>query len=73
MMTTQNQITIRVNGEDKQVASRITVATLLEQMGLPSGRVAVEYNRAILPRAQWAGTSIAPGDQFEIVQFVGGG
>ena len=73
MMTTQNQITIRVNGEDKQVASGITVATLLEQMGLPSGRVAVEYNRAILPRAQWACTSIAPGDQFEIVQFVGGG
>jgi len=72
-MTTQNQITISVNGEDKQVASGITVAALLEQMGLPAGRVAVEYNRAILPRAQWAATPVAPGDQFEIVQFVGGG
>jgi len=72
-MTTLNQITIRVNGEDKLVGSEITVATLLEQMGLPAGRVAVEYNRAILPRAQWTATPIAPGDQFEIVQFVGGG
>ncbi|HVM75289.1 MAG TPA: sulfur carrier protein ThiS [Candidatus Saccharimonadales bacterium] len=72
-MSLQGHITIHVNGEDKEVASDLTVTALLEQMGLNAGRVAVEYNRAILPRQKWPETSIASGDRFEIVQFVGGG
>lgn len=72
-MSLQSHITIHVNGEDKEIASGITVVALLEQMGLNAGRVAVEYNRVILPRQKWSETSVAAGDQFEIVQFVGGG
>jgi thiamine biosynthesis protein ThiS len=36
-------------------------------------RVAVELNRNIVPRDQWAHTHLAEGDQLEIVHFVGGG
>ena len=36
-------------------------------------RVAVELNRAIVPRDQWDQTQLAEGDQLEIVHFVGGG
>jgi len=72
-MQAQDRIIVHVNGEDKQVASGITVAALLGEMGLHAGRIAVEYNRSILPRAKWAETLIAAGDRFEIVQFVGGG
>jgi len=72
-MQLQNSITIRVNGESREIALGVSVAGLLEQMGLNSGRVAVECNRSILPRTKWAETTIAGGDQFEIVQFVGGG
>jgi thiazole synthase/sulfur carrier protein len=72
-MAVRDQITIQVNGESKEIASGATVATLLEQMGLNSGRVAVERNRSILPRNTWIETTIISGDQFEIVQFVGGG
>ena len=72
-MTLQNQITIQVNGERKEIASGLMVTALLEQMGLNQGRVAVERNRAILSRNKWADTVIGEGDQFEIVQFVGGG
>ena len=36
-------------------------------------RVAVELNREIVSRAQWAETSLKDGDRLEIVHFVGGG
>jgi sulfur carrier protein len=40
---------------------------------LYSGRVAIERNLEILPRAAWPETRVESGDRFEIVQFVGGG
>jgi len=72
-MQDQNQITIQVNGEGREITAGATVASLLEQLGLHKGRVAVERNRSILPRDKWAETLVAAGDHFEIVQFVGGG
>jgi sulfur carrier protein len=35
--------------------------------------VAVARNAAIVPRSQWAGTTLIPGDDFEIVTAVQGG
>jgi thiamine biosynthesis protein ThiS len=46
---------------------------LLEALGIHGGRVAIERNLQILPRAEWNATRIASGDRYEIVQFVGGG
>jgi sulfur carrier protein len=66
-------IVIQVNGERQETAAGATVASLLNQLGLNSGRVAVEYNLQILPKAKWGETEIAQGDRLEIVQFVGGG
>jgi len=68
-----NAILIQVNGETREAAAGANVVSLLEQLGLNSGRVAIEYNLQILPRAQWEGTELAAGDRLEIVQFVGGG
>lgn len=64
---------LTINGEGRSFEAPLTLATLIEHLGLKLDRVAVEYNRAILPRAQWAETSLADGDRLEIVQFVGGG
>jgi len=36
-------------------------------------RVAVEVNRKIISRTQWAETWLTEGDELEIVHFVGGG
>jgi sulfur carrier protein len=66
-------MTITVNGESREVPDGLTVADLLTHLALPGGRVAIERNRDILPRDQWAGTAVQPGDSYEIVQFVGGG
>ena len=68
-----NGILIQVNGENKETAAGTTVAELLSQLGLNSGRLAIELNLRILPRAKWEETRVAAGDRFEIVQFVGGG
>lgn len=68
-----NEIVIHVNGETRETGAGTSVVTLLEQLGLPTARVAIEYNMQILPRAKWESTCLAPGDRLEIVQFVGGG
>jgi thiamine biosynthesis protein ThiS len=62
-----------INGESKTLEGPLTVEALLQEMGLGPERVAVELNRAVLPRAQHAGTVLRDGDQVEVVTFVGGG
>ncbi|MCL5769907.1 MAG: sulfur carrier protein ThiS [Planctomycetes bacterium] len=62
-----------VNGHPTEAPERITVAQLLEQLRLPAVRVAVELNRAILPRKAFGQTTLAAGDRVEIVTLVGGG
>lgn len=64
---------IEVNGEPRDVASGITVRELLAVLGAADGPVAVERNRAIVPRAEHGSTVLADGDHLEVVQFVGGG
>jgi sulfur carrier protein len=63
---------IVINGQEQTFAP-ITLALLVEQLGIKQDRVAVELNRNIVPRADWAATNLAEGDQLEIVHFVGGG
>jgi thiamine biosynthesis protein ThiS len=66
-------ILIQVNGENRETPAGTTVTGLLSQLGLNAGRVAIERNLRILPKARWEETQVAEGDRFEIVQFVGGG
>ena len=69
----QSTISITVNGEDRAARPGATVTDLLREMGLDSGRVAIERNLEILPRPKWTETTVEAGDHYEIVQFVGGG
>ena len=66
-------IQIVVNGESREIPQGSGIPALLLQLGLPNDRVAIERNREILPRPQWAKTLVEAGDRYEIVQFVGGG
>jgi sulfur carrier protein len=63
---------IVLNGQE-QTFGPITLAVLVEQLGMKQDRVAVELNRNIVPRAKWTETNLAEGDRLEIVHFVGGG
>lgn len=64
---------IVLNGEDHRAPDGATVATLLAALELDPRQVAVERNREIVPRATYADTTLAEGDQLEVVTFVGGG
>jgi thiazole synthase len=66
-------IRISLNGEPRAVPTGLTVATLLDTLGLDRRKVAVERNEAIVSRSTYDQTAIEDGDQFEIVHFIGGG
>jgi thiamine biosynthesis protein ThiS len=63
-----------INGEEREFAGDLlTLASLVEQLGMKSDRVAVELNRDIVSRERWPETSLHEGDRLEVVHFVGGG
>ena len=64
---------LQVNGEEHSIAGTLTLAALIEQLGMRADRVAVELNREIVARERWPSTELREGDRLEIVHFVGGG
>ncbi len=64
---------ILINGSTKTMTAAITVASLLQEMSVPSGSVVVELNRAILQPDSYATVLLQDNDQVEIIRFVGGG
>lgn len=73
MSDTHAALRITLNGEPRMIASGLTVATLIADLGLDRRKVAVERNEAIVSRSAYETTAIEHGDQFEIVHFIGGG
>ena len=64
---------IRVNGQRQELPQTRNVVELLKHLGLRADRVAIERNMEILPKRDWEATRVTAGDNFEIVQLVGGG
>jgi thiamine biosynthesis protein ThiS len=64
---------VTVNGQARTVPDRCTVAQLIELIEFSGGRVAVERNQEVVPRATYAHMTLEPGDRLEIVSFIGGG
>jgi sulfur carrier protein len=64
---------VTVNGAPRDVPDEVTVRGLIDHLGLSEGPVAVEVNRAVIPRARHAEHCVMPGDEIEVVHFVGGG
>lgn len=66
-------IEIELNGEKRGLSAALSVAALLDELGLDTRKVAVERNAEIVPRSLYGATALAPGDRIEIVHFIGGG
>jgi len=66
-------VRVTVNDEPREIARGATVADLVAALGLAPRRIAVEVNRAIVPRAEYGATGLNEGDAVEIIHFVGGG
>ena len=66
-------IEILLNGQARLVEPGLTLERLLASLNLPEGRVAVERNTRVVPRARFALEPVEQGDRFELVTLVGGG
>jgi thiamine biosynthesis protein ThiS len=64
-----------VNGEPRQIDTPgpVNVEQLVQSLGFPRERVAVELNGALVLRGERTGTPVRDGDRLEIVTLVGGG
>jgi thiazole synthase len=65
-------LSLTVNGEPRRSVA-VTVAELVNEIGLKPEKVAVELNGTIVPRSTLADAPLNDGDVLEIVHFVGGG
>src|SRR4051794_9800319 len=67
-------LTLTINGEPRSLPSPCTVADLLPALNQADRRgLPLEVNRAVVPAAEHALRQLRPGDEVEIVTFVGGG
>jgi thiamine biosynthesis protein ThiS len=66
-------VRVRVNGDERSLGAGTSIAGLLDALGVSTPRVAVERNRAIVPKAAYDSTLLEEGDELEVVEFVGGG
>jgi len=64
---------IVLNGENQPLEAPLTVAQLLDRLGLTGARVAVEVNREIVPRSRHAERLLSDRDRVEVVRAIGGG
>lgn len=64
---------VEVNGKPIDLPEGSTVVALLQALELTGKRVALERNREIIPKSQYAETVLMAGDQLEVVVAVGGG
>ena len=72
-MTTSAEFIIQLNGEPYTLGGDARIGALIERLKLKRGRVAVEINQVVVPKAAWDTVEIRAGDKVEIVNFVGGG
>ena len=70
---TPEPIAIALNGEAFTIEGDPGLQALLKKLDLRPTRVAVEINQIVVPKADYARTRLAAGDQVEIINFVGGG
>jgi len=72
-MQSTDVVLVTVNGAPRELQAGLSVADLLNELGLHPGLVVVEHNRQILERSRVPDIEVRTGDVFEIVHFVGGG
>jgi sulfur carrier protein len=66
-------VEITLNGAARRLPPEQTLLELLGELALDPAQVAIEMDRRIVKRDEWASLRPAAGARIEIVQFVGGG
>ena len=71
--STENQVSILLNGDHRTVEAGSTIADLILSLKMNPKFLAVELNLKVVPRTEHPRTTLAANDQIEIVTLVGGG
>ena len=74
-MTGVTEVAVTLNGQPTRVAAGSTVADLVRGLledADPKG-VAVAVDRCVIPRSEWACTTVPPGALVEVVGAAAGG
>lgn len=64
---------ITINGEEKTTTDFLSLNELIEQIGINSGKFAIEINGVIIPKSKYTTFVVTQNDTIEIVRAVGGG
>jgi sulfur carrier protein len=64
---------ISVNGETREVTPGVALDAVVRSLTPAPSGVAAAVNETVVPRAQWASTSLSEGDRVEVLTAVQGG
>ncbi len=63
-----------INGKDyDDIPDGLTVAGLITHLELPTRKIAIERNMAVVPKSSYADIQLENQDKLEIIHFIGGG
>lgn len=69
----RSMTTIKLNGEEREISDKWTLADLLNDLQINNRYCAVERNRQLVPREEHSECLLNAGDEIEVVTLVGGG
>ncbi|WP_434588627.1 sulfur carrier protein ThiS [Streptomyces sp. A5-4] len=65
--------TVSVNGEPREIPAGVTLDALVATLTRAPSGVAAALNETVVPRGQWAATTLGDGDRVEVLTAVQGG
>ena len=64
---------IKINGQNSQIANRITLHDLINELKCMNGNIAVAVNYKVIPKSDYLNVWLAENDKVEIVTAFQGG
>lgn len=64
---------VQINGESRDVPAELNLIDLLDHLSMPSRLLAIELNKEVVRKKDWADMRVKDADVIEIIHFVGGG
>jgi len=64
---------ITVNGEERVCVEGLTLADLINDLGIKVKVMAAAVNMEVVKKADWESRTLGEGDKIELLHFVGGG
>jgi thiamine biosynthesis protein ThiS len=73
MITVLNVMKIFLNGEEKTIRPKMTIAELISELELDVKKIAIEKDLQIINQSEFSTVVLDEGARIEIVHFIGGG